>query len=156
MDTSFGQAGGGRWNRPESFGVLHLNQSVEVAAAQVRHMFRSGEATVFDLRPERRPQLLEVEVPDREVVDAVSDEGIAELGLPLTYPYAVDHATCQPIGQRAYEAAGIAGIACRSAAECSGPAEWVGEELALFDREVPATREGVRRPFTEWYPQPER
>jgi RES domain-containing protein len=152
-DISYGKMFGGRWNPPGAFGALYLNRTIEVAAAQARQMFRSGEATVFDLRPERRPQLLEIDITECVVLDAVTDEGLASVGLPSAYPYRVDHVFCQRIGARAHAEPGISGIACRSASACSGPAHFVGEELALFDRAMAFGRPADRpRPFADWYP----
>jgi hypothetical protein len=116
-------------------------------------MFESNEATVFDLRPERRPELLEVELSEVDSADAVSGEGLASLGLPAGYPFGVSHELCQAVGQRVYDEESTAGIACRSAAGCVGPGDSPGEELALFERATGALRSGVRRTFAEWFPE---
>jgi RES domain-containing protein len=152
-DTTFSRTRGGRWNAPGTFGVLYLNETVEVAVARVHAMFRSGEATVFDLRPERRPELLELDLPARNVADAVSDEGLRALDLPANYPFAVDHDRCQPIGARVYADVAMDGVVYRSAAGCEGPGQWQGEELALFDRAASDARPVRRRPFDAWYGQ---
>jgi hypothetical protein len=153
LDTSYSRTHGGRWNAAGAFGVLYLNRTVDVAVARVGTMFESNEATVFDLRPERRPELLEVEASEVEAADAVSREGLASLGLPAEYPFGVGNELCQPVGQHVYEDESAAGIACRSAAGCRGPGDSPGEELALFERATDGIRPGVRRTFAEWYPQ---
>lgn len=152
-DTSFNRVRGGRWNPPGEFGALYLNRTLEVAAAQARWNFRGEALGLFDLRPEQRPDFQEFEVEERLFVNAVTEKGLSDLGLPPRFPYRVEHRRCRRIGRRHY-GAGERGIASRSAAECDGPGRWVGEELVLFDREadpIPATP-GVRTAFDGWYP----
>ena len=130
--------------------MLYLNRTLEVAAANARWQHRKRAIGLFDLRPERRPILVTVEVPRVGALDVVTAEGLRDLRLPASYPFAAGHARCRPIGRRAYKG-GLPGIACRSAAECFATG-WVGEELAWFDR-APGVRErGPRRAFGEWYP----
>jgi len=151
-DTRFSLDRGGRWNPPRSFGTLYLNRTVELAAAQARWNYRDEAFQLFDLRQEARPDLQEFVVEDRLYVDAVTDEGLEELGLPTAYPFGAQHSDCQPIGQRLYDA-GERGIASRSAVECAAPGDYLDEELALFERPragVPA-KSGRRRSFAEWY-----
>jgi RES domain-containing protein len=148
-DTSFSKVHGGRWNSSGSFGALYLSATVEVAAANAREWHRDRAIKLFDLRPDRRPQLESFRVSERRFVDAVSDDGIAGLKMPKSYPFGVDWKQCQPIGKRAYEA-GLPGVACRSAAEARLDS-WLGEELALFDSAPRAQRVGRRRRFDEWY-----
>ena len=141
---------GGRWNAPGSFGVVYLNSSVDLARAQVRHRLEPRGIRPEDLDPELGPMLAHTRVPDGDYVDAVSAEGLGELGLPATYPVdgrgtAVPHAVCQPIGQRAWDG-GEPGIACRSAARAVPPG---AEELAFFARR--RLRLVRSEPFVDWY-----
>jgi RES domain-containing protein len=149
-DSSFAKAHGGRWNPPGEFGALYLNQTRSVAAANAREQHAGRAIGLFDLRPERRPDLAEFSVPDLTVVDAVSPDGIAGLALPAEYPIGVGWAPCQFIARAAYGAS-LAGIASRSAAEARVTGV-VGEELAVFDTHalVPIGR----LPFAQWYPDP--
>jgi hypothetical protein len=60
----------------------------------------------------------------------------------------VRHATCQPVGQAAFDDQ-RPGIACRSAAT---DALTTDEELGVFDREVDASVQMTgRHPFAEWF-----
>lgn len=87
-------------------------------------------------------------LPDGIAADGFTDDGVAELGLPVTYPLGPDgdlvpHATCQPIGQRVFDE-GLDGVDCRSAAEGGG------RELAWYPRGTIAG-ETARRSFAEWW-----
>jgi RES domain-containing protein len=141
---------GGRWNPPGSFGVVHLNASVELARAQVRHRLEPRGIRPEDLDPDIGPTLVHAHVPEDDYVDAVTDDGLAELGLPATYPVdargaTIPHARCQPIGLEARDS-GERGIACRSAAT---PAPPHAEELAFFARR--RLRMARSEPFADWY-----
>ena len=136
LDTKPGIEHGGRWNAPRSFGVLYLNATLIVAAANARTHHAGRAIGLFDLKPERRPHLLTLEVPRSLALDAVTAE--------------VGHSRCYPIGKLAYKEQRLRGIACRSAAECS-PTEWLGEELAWFDRS-PALQAISTQSFAAWYP----
>lgn len=152
LDSSFARLHGGRWTPPGEFGALYLNATISVAAANARHQHARRAIQLFDLRPEKRPSLLDVVVPTSLVADVVSPEGIAGLALPSSYPLGVDYAQCWPVARAAYAEARLAGIACRSNAECTA-AHCVGEELAWFDRsKLPRKRR--RRDFAHWYPGP--
>lgn len=148
-DTSYAKTAGGRWNPKGDFGALYLNATREVAAAQARHQHVGRAIKLFDLRPERRPELAWFPVPRITVVDAVSDDGILALGLPATYPFDVPWSACQTIARRDYHERG--GVAARSAAEAQ-PGFIAGEELAVFDTlRLNSTH---REPFGTWYPDP--
>jgi len=149
-DTSYSKAQGGRWNPPGVFGALYLNATLEVAAANAREWHRDRAIKLFDVRPDRRPQLETFHLLEQRFVDAVSDAGIAALRLPKRYPFGVGWEQCQPIGKRAHDS-GFRGVACRSAAEAR-PDSWLGEELALFDSAPRPRRTGRRRAFNDWYP----
>lgn len=149
LDAEHSRRLGGRWNPPESFGVIYLNASLEVARAQVRRKLEPRGIRPEDLRRERGPLLVHTEVPEDSYVDAITDLGLNSLGLPASYPLnskgeEVSHAVCQPIGQEAWEGK-EPGIACRSAAAQPSP----GEELAYFPgNALTVTR---RQPWTEWF-----
>lgn len=83
-------------------------------------------------------------------VDLVTAAGVEAAGLPARFPFGVGWEPCQDVARRAY-AAKEAGIAARSSSEC-GPSDWIGEELAVFDRAAQPRARGTRRPFTSWYP----
>lgn len=152
LDPSFSKRQGGRWTPRGEFGALYLNATVRVAAANARFKHAGRAIGLFDLRPERRPWLMDVEVPSQNVADVVTPAGIAAAGLPKDYPIGVDHPTCWPIARAAYADKNKAGIASRSNAECTS-GSCPGEELAWFDRSKPVT-ELVRRDFGAWYPGP--
>jgi RES domain-containing protein len=153
FDTTFSARSGGRWNPPGSFGVLYLNADERVASANARQWFaHNGGFSVLDLQPARRPVAVACTFR-QELVDVVSPEGVAAIGLPSRYPWKVPRSDCQPIGERLH-AAGERGIACRSAAECAGPRQSVGEEAALFDRGAPLVSPGAVLPFHAWYVVP--
>jgi len=147
-DTGFSTQHGGRWNAPGSFGVLYLNRTVRMARIQLAdHPYE-----IEDLDPTTQHDLVEVDVAQTDALDLVSDEGLAAVGLPHTYPLAddgrpVQHAQCQPIGQAAYDEP-LPAIACRSAA---AGATQTDEELAVFDRAAGIATQTARRPFADWY-----
>lgn len=150
LDTRPSFTRGGRWNAAGEFGVIYLNKTLDVAAANARKQHLGRAIGLFDLKADRRPHLLTVSVPRSLHLDVVSREGVSALRLPANYPWHVDHDRCQPIGLRAYNEVRLRGIAARSAAECTAK-DWIGEELAWFDRS-PALREIERRSFSKWYP----
>ena len=151
LDTSFSRRKGGRWNSPLSFGVLYLNATTTVAAANARRYAADHGYALADLLPGEEPQVLECTLPEQALVDIVTPAGIAAAGLPAAFPYGVDRAQCQPIGARCFgdNEAGIAGL---SAAESGGPRHSIGEEAALFDRGAPLATPGRRWAFAHWYP----
>jgi hypothetical protein len=153
LDPSFAAARGGRWNPPGSFPVVYLCASREVARRVVLGRFEGLPYGLLDLRPERRPLLVETSVPAHRSVDVVSDAGCRAASLPVTYPYdgrgrKIGWAKTQPIGAAAWDQ-GEQAIACRSAAM---PRGGDGEELAWFVRER-ADRLAVaaRRSFDSWF-----
>ena len=152
LDTTPNRERGGRWNAAWSFGALYLNATLAVAAANARRQHIGRAIGLFDLRPERRPSLLTVEVPGSLHLDVITPAGVKALHLPAHYPWNIGHDRTRPIGKRAYAQIRLRGIACRSAAECTA-SEWIGEELAWFDRS-PKLAEVARQPFAAWYPDP--
>jgi hypothetical protein len=153
LDTTPSRIHGGRWNPPGGFGALYLCRDRSVAAASARAQHAGRAVGLFDLKPKRRPRLLQVHVPRSVCLDVVSAAGLAELHLPHIFPFDVGHPRCQRIGMRAYRSAAYRGIACRSAAECR-PTGWVGEELAWFDSSAALIENGPRQDFATWYPDP--
>jgi hypothetical protein len=153
LDTMPSRTYGGRWNPPGAFGMLSLCADRTVAAAIARSQHVGRAIGLFDLKPGRRPHLLQVHVPRSACLDVVTAAGVADVGLPPIFPFGVGHPRCQRIGVRAHREGSHRGIACRSAAECR-PTAWVGEELAWFDSS-PALRENrPRQDFATWYPDP--
>jgi hypothetical protein len=150
LSARYARDHGGRWNAPGSFGVVYLNASVQVARAQVLHRLEPRGIRPEDLEPDQGPVLVETRVPEDDYVDAITDGGLAELGLPATYPIdgrgrRVAHRVCQPIGLQAWDL-GEPGIACRSAARAPSSD---GEELAFFGRRRLRVRSIAR--FSDWY-----
>ena len=143
---------GGRWNPPGSFGVLYLNLGEDVARANVARLFAGLPYGPEDLDPDTAPMLVEVTLPEEDDVDAVTTDGLAQLGLPASYPLdavgvTVPRSTCQPIGQMLWEV-GELGVVCLSAAFGAES----GRELAWF-ASPGRTRLAVkaRRPFNNWF-----
>jgi RES domain-containing protein len=150
--TTYSVARGGRWNPPGSFPVLYLNRDLRTSRANLARKFAGRPYGPEMLHPALAPVLIQTTVDDAAFVDAVTDEGCIELGLPVTYPVdangdEISWNRCQPIGSRAWEA-GETGVACRSAAT----PDRTEEELALFRRaEDPVLRVDRRLPFDEWF-----
>ncbi len=153
LDASFAAEHGGRWNPPGSFPMLYLCATVQVARANVFHRFEGLPYGVVDLRPERRPDLVEVRVAEVRAVDVVTAAGCRAVGLPATYPFddmrrRTGWERTQPIGLRAFEE-GEAAIAARSAALAFGER---GEELAcIIRRRKDRPRLTSRRAFDAWF-----
>lgn len=156
FDTSFSRRSGGRWNPPGVFGVLYLNRDQAAASANARrHFAEQGGFSLLDLKPEKRPIAIPCLLKRTKLVDVLTDAGITALGLPVEYPWQVPHSRCRPIGRRLHQAE-ESGVAVRSAAECPGAGEFVGEEAAIFDHAVAAGRvtrkpRGRPLPFEQWY-----
>jgi hypothetical protein len=150
LDASFSKTYGGRWTPPGEFGALYLCATVDVAAANARYQHRNRAIQLFDLRPEARPSLVMVNVPENRFLDVVSDAGVAALRLPRVYPFGVAYERCWPIARRAYRER-VPGVACRSNAEATST-DWIGEELALFDFSLPVRKVGKTKSFAQWYP----
>ena len=153
LDPSFAAGRGGRWNPPASFPVLYLCASPAVARDVVLGRFAGLPYGLLDLRSDRRPVLIETDVPSHRALDVVSDAGCRAASLPVTYPYdargrKVGWGRTQPIGTTAWEQ-GERSIACRSAAV---PRGGNGEELAWFVRgRTDRLAVSARRSFDEWF-----
>lgn len=92
------------------------------------------------------PVLVRTRVPEDRYVNAVTEAGLRDIGLPETYPLdgsrrPISWRRCQPIGLRAWEE-GLPGVAARSARAH-------GEELAYFGRR--RLRKGAVRSFEDWF-----
>jgi hypothetical protein len=152
LDTKYSKRGG-RWNPPDTFGVLYLNRDVRTARLQVLHKLRDQPYGIEDLDEAELHDLVSVEVEERQWLDCITNEGLRSAGLPETYPRhpnnrPVRHETCQPVGQAAFED-GKPGVACRSA---TADALRTDEELAVFDRDTGAAVRLIgRQPFPEWF-----
>lgn len=153
LDTSYSRQRGGRWNPPGSFGALYLNGDLRMARLQVLHKLSGHPYGVEDLDEAEQHDLVDVEFAEREWLDCVTVAGLESVGLPDTYPRhrngrPVRHATCQPVGQAAFDDQSP-GVACRSAAT---DALSTDEELGVFDREVGTSVQMTgRHPFAEWF-----
>jgi hypothetical protein len=153
LDPSFAAERGGRWNPPASFPVVYLCATREVARANVLRRFVGFPYGVLDLRPDRRPSLVETDVPEHRAVDVVTDAGCRAAGLPASYPYdgrgrRIGWQRTQPVGSTAWSQ-DERSIACRSAAL---PKNERGEELAWLPRATADRLRVVRRrSFDDWF-----
>lgn len=151
LDPSFAQRHGGRWNPPDSFPVLYLNEDLVTARLNLRLFIANWPYEPEDLRDDTGPLLVGCSLPvDQVVCDAHSRAGVRAVGLPATYPLdehgnEVPHARCQEIGARVHDA-DLNGVRARSARAPDG----AGRELAWFPAAAHANR--VRTlAFTEWF-----
>jgi len=153
LDPGYAKVFGGRWNPPQSFPTVYLNEDLVTARINLRLFMARWPYEPEDLRDDTGPVLVGAQLPRRQrVADVHTREGVASVELPATYPLdergeLVPRARCQPIGQRAREL-GFRGVRCRSARAPNG----AGRELAWF----PATsRSRARRtqtfPFERWF-----
>lgn len=151
LDPSFAQARGGRWNPPESFPTLYLNEDLPTARSQVEAMLAGSPIGPDDL--DRGFDLVLATLPRaQDVADAVSSAGLQALGLPVTYPRHVNgrpvqREACQPAGAEAHRQ-GLRGVRARSALTPDGS----GRELAWY----PARKSSIatlvsRLPFRDWW-----
>jgi len=151
LDPAWAATQGGRWNPPNSFPTLYLNADVPTAQLQIERLCEGMPFSAADLSDDAY-LLVPLRLPTAQrAADAVSEPGLAALGLPASYPLdsdgkVIDRAVCQPIGRQVRELR-LNGVWCRSAASADGR----GRELAWF----PATRaaQPARRPplpFGRW------
>lgn len=153
LDPGFAKRYGGRWNPPDSFPALYLNQDLATARANLRAFVAAWPYEPEDLRDDTGPLLIACSLPRRQIVcDVHSHAGVRAAGLPDTYPLEHDgspvtHGRCQPIGARA-KAERLRGVRARSAQTADG----TGRELAWFPASV---RSRARRrdtlAYTAWY-----
>ena len=152
LDPRHAQRHGGRWNPPNSFPVLYLNEDKRTARHNLATFVAKQPYTIDELRDEMRPALVGCHLPrNQEVCDVYSPAGLRAVGLPVTYPWdngqLIPHVRCQPIGNQV-KAASLRGVLARSAQSPNG----LGRELAWF----PATIRSLARQvqalaFAVWY-----
>jgi hypothetical protein len=153
LNPNFAAVRGGRWNSPASFPVLYLCASPAVARDVVLGRFAGLPYGLLDLRSDRRPVLIETDVPAHRAADVVTDAGCLAATLPATYPFdargrKVGWARTQRIGAAAWEQ-GERSIACRSAATRK---DGYGEELVWFVRgRTDRLAVSARRSFDDWF-----
>lgn len=135
LDTSFSRRGNHRWNTPE-FEALYCCGSAKVARAVTLDVFRFAGLVIEDLRPEARPQLVEIAWRGR-LADVATREGVKAAGFAARYPEGASRAATQAAGE-GWHRAGFEGVICRSAslwrlrfADWTGdPANW--SEVAIY------------------------
>lgn len=153
LDPRFAAGRGGRWNPPDSFPALYLNEDMVTARLNLRAFIAGWPYEPEELRDRSGPVLIGATLPrSQRVADVHSRRGVASVRLPASYPRAgsgglVPHAPCRRIGERA-QRLGLRGVRCRSARAPDG----AGRELAWF----PATsrsraRRGTTLPFERWF-----
>lgn len=83
-----------------------------------------------DLQPDLRPQLVEIGWRG-EVVDVVTEEGVAEADFPMDYPTGLALADTQEAA-KVWHAEDAEGVCCRSASvHRRGRTSWSGEHQAF-------------------------
>jgi hypothetical protein len=153
LDAEFAARRGGRWNPPDSFPTLYLNEDMVTARLNLRAFVAAWPYEPEDLRDDTGPLLVGVTLPRQQVVcDVHTRDGVCAAGLPESYPLdrsgaVVTRVRCQPIGA-AVKTEGLRGVRARSAQSRDG----VGRELAWF----PATSRSVARRektlrFDSWF-----
>jgi hypothetical protein len=146
FDPTFAQRRGGRWNPPESWPTLYLNEDMATVHAQVRHLFAGRGIEPDDLDDDAPIRLAVATLPGRQrVADVITDAGVAAVGLPASYPLDEDgaplpHAVTQAIGTSVHDQR-HRGVWCRSAAG-------VGHELAWFPSSRATARPVWRAPLS--------
>ncbi len=151
LDPTYAATRGGRWNPPDSFPTLYLNEDAATARANLRAFVANWPYEPEDLRNDTGPILVGVTLPRRQrVADVHSPAGVAAAGLPAGYPLADDgtpvpRERCQPIGVEAKDA-GLRGVHARSAAAAGG------RELAWFPATARSRAHRTRTVrFADWY-----
>lgn len=153
LDPAYAEKSGGRWNPPDSFPTLYLNEDKVTARLNLRAFIAEWPYEPEDLRSDTGPILVGATLPRvQQVCDIHTPEGVQRTRLPKTYPIdrngkLIPHASCQPIGA-AIKEAGLRGVRSRSAQARDG----AGRDLAWF----PATARSVATrtttlTFEQWY-----
>ena len=153
LDPSFAQRRGGRWNPPDSFPTLYLNEDLVTARLNLRNFIAGWPYEPEDLREDTGPILIGTQFAAstnclRCALEARGRRGRPAGDLPFRRGGTrIPHARCQSIGARA-KAAGLRGVRARSAQSRDG----AGRELAWF----PATARSVARrtetlTFEDWF-----
>ncbi|MEM9057168.1 MAG: RES domain-containing protein, partial [Pseudomonadota bacterium] len=87
LDPGFAHRRGGRWNPPDSFPTLYLNEDKVTARLNLRSFIAQWPYEPEDLRADTGPVLVGATLPRRQTVcDAHTPEGLAALALPNSYP----------------------------------------------------------------------
>lgn len=154
LDPTWARDHGGRWNPPDSFAALYLNQDLATARAQIHRLLDGSPVNPEDLRDDAPYVLVRVRLPLRQLVaGALDDAELGGLGLSATYPLdddgrPVPHEACQPIGAAVHEQ-GRRGVWCRSAVTTGGE----GREVAWFPSgsRSRAQMGGEPIPFSRWW-----
>lgn len=151
LDPTYAAERGGRWNPPNSFPTLYLNEDLDTARAQIVKLLDGSPVEPEDLDPGF--DLVLATLPrSQDAADAVSDDGLAALGLPKTYPRhrngrPVRHESCQPVGEEIH-ALGLRGVYARSAVMNDG----AGGELAWFPATAASKATFIAMlSFEEWW-----
>ena len=153
LDPSFAEVRGQRWNPPNSFPVLYLNEDLVTARMNLRQFIAGWPYEPEDLRDDTGPCLVSARLPrSQRVADIHTRAGVAAAGLPPNYPLdgnaeLIGHDVCQAIGAKVH-AQGLRGVRCRSVPSPDG----AGRELAWF----PATSRSRARlrgiaSFETWF-----
>jgi hypothetical protein len=153
LDPSHAQRQGGRWNPPDSYPTLYLNEDLRTARVNMVAFIERWPYEPEDLRNDHGPVLVTATLPrGQEVADIHSDEGLAAVGLPVSYPSdgrgaAVPHSVCQLIGQSVKDS-GLRGVLCLSANSLKG----AGRELAWFPARSRSHATSVEvAPYEDWF-----
>lgn len=153
LDPSYAAKYGGRWNPPDSFPVLYLNEDKVTARLNLRAFIARWPYEPEDLRTNSGPVLVGAVLPRaQDVCDIHTSSGVRGAGLPKSYPLdsnggIVPRARCQPIGERVKKL-GLRGVHSRSTQSSDG----AGRDLAWF----PATSRSTAThtamlSFERWY-----
>ena len=153
LDPTFAQRAGGRWNPPDSYPTLYLNEDKTTARINLAAFVARWPYEPEDLRNDTGPVLVAAALPRRQrVADVHTAAGLAAAGLPASYPLdaasaLVSHETCQRIGSQA-KAAGLRGVRCRSANTPDG----AGREVAWFPATARSQANQLSRlSFEDWF-----
>lgn len=136
---------GGRWNPPGTFEVLYTACHLDVCRLMYLKWLAGKGVDYDDLNPSQRRKVWELVADQSDLVDAVTDAGLLELGLRADYPRGVDHDATQPIGAR-LQSERRPGIECRSAV---APAR---QEIAIFSGNAPLPTVVAQLDDTVWWP----
>lgn len=153
LEPSFAAKRGGRWNPPDSFPALYLNENLATARYNLDHFIEGWPYEPEDLRDDSGPVLVSAVLPRRQrVADCHTRAGVASMGLPASYPLDADgrlipHQDCQPLGRVAH-GANLRGVRSRSARV----PDTAGRELAWFPASSSSRARAMGRvPFSQWY-----
>ncbi|HZI98047.1 MAG TPA: RES family NAD+ phosphorylase [Actinomycetales bacterium] len=152
LDAAPAAVSGGRWNPPDSWPTLYLNEDITTARINVDLFIDQWPYEPEDLVDEQGPVLVSAQLPDGlTVADVHTPAGVAAAGLPSGYPLdgngiQIGRAACQPIGRQARDD-GLDGVRARSARTPRG----AGRELAWFPAGDASAAVRERRTFGDWY-----